>query len=201
MSERRKILVLDPSWQMHGLSGLIMPGTEFFDVSTVEAAARLLPVEQCGVGLVCFDSADRPNGESVEHLIATTPGMEWIAIVAPELLGCGSFQSFMLNAFHDYHTMPIDIGRLSVTVGHAYGRARLRQRLSEGDQEAGQYGMIGASVPMKALFRQLDKVMKVDAAVLIMGESGTGKELAARAIHRHSHRAGGPFVAVNCFPC
>lgn len=198
MSERRKILVLDPSGQMCGLSGLIMPDTEFFEASAVEAAARLLPVEQCGVGLVCFDSAGRPNGESVDKLIATAPATEWIAIVRPELLECGSFQSFMLRAFHDYHTMPIDVDRLSVTVGHAHGRARLRQRLSEGAQEAGRYGMIGASAPMRALYRQLDKVMNVDAAVLIMGESGTGKELAARAVHRHSGRAGGPFVVVNC---
>ena len=198
MSERRKILVLDPSGRLRALSGLIMPETDFLDASTVEAAARLLPAEQCGVGLVCFDSAGGLNGEAVERLVTTTRGMEWIAIVAPELLGCGEFQSFMLHAFHDYHTMPIDIDRLAVTVGHAHGRARLRQRLSEGDQETGRFGMIGASAPMNALFRQIDKVMNVDAAVLVMGESGTGKELAARAIHRYSRRAGGPFVAVNC---
>jgi two-component system response regulator PilR (NtrC family) len=36
------------------------------------------------------------------------------------------------------------------------------------------------------------------APVLILGESGTGKELVARAVHECSHRASGPFVAVNC---
>jgi sigma-54 dependent transcriptional regulator, acetoin dehydrogenase operon transcriptional activator AcoR len=39
---------------------------------------------------------------------------------------------------------------------------------------------------------------KSNSRVLIMGESGTGKELFAQAIHSHSHRARGPFVAISC---
>ena len=51
---------------------------------------------------------------------------------------------------------------------------------------------------MQKLFRRVEKIAGTEATVLLTGESGTGKELAARALHTLSHRAGGPFVAVNC---
>lgn len=59
-------------------------------------------------------------------------------------------------------------------------------------------GMIGRSGVMQELRQQVRKVSASDACVLVSGESGTGKELVARAIHRCSQRAHGPFVAVNC---
>jgi DNA-binding NtrC family response regulator len=59
-------------------------------------------------------------------------------------------------------------------------------------------GMIGQSPRMLRLFRELEKVMRSRAPLLITGESGVGKELAARAVHLGSERARGPFVPVNC---
>ena len=51
---------------------------------------------------------------------------------------------------------------------------------------------------MRQLKATLEQVAPTSATVLILGESGTGKELCARELHRHSNRADGPFVAVNC---
>jgi DNA-binding NtrC family response regulator len=58
--------------------------------------------------------------------------------------------------------------------------------------------MIGDSTAMKNLHALIDKVAGEDSTVLIEGESGTGKELVARALHRKSARASGPFIKVNC---
>src|SRR5690349_6706372 len=58
--------------------------------------------------------------------------------------------------------------------------------------------MVGESPAMLEVFDQIRKFAACDVPVLITGESGTGKELVARAIHHHSARAAGPFVALNC---
>jgi transcriptional regulator with GAF, ATPase, and Fis domain len=61
-----------------------------------------------------------------------------------------------------------------------------------------EHGMVGASDKLRELKRQIAKVAPSNSNVLILGESGTGKELIARALHRSSLRAAGPFVAINC---
>ena len=63
---------------------------------------------------------------------------------------------------------------------------------------AGLGDLVGRSAPMRRLYGLVEALGENDATVLIEGESGTGKELVARAIHRHSGRAAGPFHAVNC---
>jgi len=58
--------------------------------------------------------------------------------------------------------------------------------------------MIGESARFRAVLEQVKLAAPADCAVLIQGETGTGKELIARAIHKHSLRASGPFVKFNC---
>jgi transcriptional regulator with GAF, ATPase, and Fis domain len=61
-----------------------------------------------------------------------------------------------------------------------------------------EHNMIGTSRPMRTLFERIARVAKTDSTILLRGESGTGKELVARAAHRNSARADGPFIAINC---
>ncbi len=76
----------------------------------------------------------------------------------------------------------------------------LEQQPSDSVQTLGRRfsDIVGESPCMRRLFRMLPDVAASEASVLITGESGTGKELFARAIHNHSPRKDGPFVAVNC---
>ena len=59
-------------------------------------------------------------------------------------------------------------------------------------------GIIGNSPAMQEVYRITRRVAASNASVLILGETGVGKELIASAVHRLSHRSGGPFVRVNC---
>src|SRR4030095_16670205 len=57
--------------------------------------------------------------------------------------------------------------------------------------------ILGQAPAMQEVFRAIGRLSQSNATVLITGESGTGKELVARALHRHSPRAAGPFIAIN----
>jgi transcriptional regulator with GAF, ATPase, and Fis domain len=72
-----------------------------------------------------------------------------------------------------------------------------RERPSE-ELEAELPGIVGRSAAMREVYRLTRLVAATPATVLLVGETGTGKEVVARAIHRLSPRADGPYVRVNC---
>jgi DNA-binding NtrC family response regulator len=103
---------------------------------------------------------------------------------------------------HDYVTKPFDNEALLLTVKRALDHGQLRREVvrlrEELDGRQSFPGIVGTSVAIQRVLRDLPKIAATNAHVLITGESGTGKELVARSLHRHSKRANGPFVVVNC---
>jgi len=102
-----------------------------------------------------------------------------------------------LGAF-DFIEKPLSLEKTLLTVRNALKQQRLELMNAEMSAELGhEYRMVGDSVAMRALRKQIAVVAPTDGRVLIYGESGTGKELVARAIHAKSRRAGDPFIEVN----
>jgi len=64
--------------------------------------------------------------------------------------------------------------------------------------DTGFPGIVGQNAAFRAVLQLVQMVAATDSTVLLLGETGTGKELIARAIHSRSHRAGRPFVKLNC---
>ena len=94
----------------------------------------------------------------------------------------------------DYLPKPFDLEQvLSVVASAVAGRADPGG--APQPQEQGQ--MVGESAAMQEVFRTIGRLSRSDISVLITGETGTGKEVVARALHAHSPRSGGPFVALN----
>ncbi len=100
----------------------------------------------------------------------------------------------------DYITKPFKLEELKVLVKQALHLYQLENQVDFLRRELRQkYGkMIGQSDSMKEVATLIRQVAKSNTTVLITGESGTGKEVAAVEIHKNSHRADKPFVAVNC---
>jgi DNA-binding NtrC family response regulator len=164
----------------------------------LDEATAIQRARECRVGLALVDSVDRLPRCHLRRIGASQP-MEWVAVLPREALAKPSDAQVLAASFHDFHTLPIDYDRLLIVLGHAFGKAELLRHAQSADTtESGRYGMVGRSSKMVELYRSLDKIVRVDAPVLISGESGTGKELVARAIHQHSQRSQGPLITVNC---
>lgn len=102
-----------------------------------------------------------------------------------------------LGAF-DFIEKPLSIEKTVLTIRNALRQRQLERANAEMAAELSEeYEMVGESVAMRALRKQIAVVAPTDGRVLISGESGAGKELVARAIHAQSRRAAAPFIEVN----
>ncbi|MCI0699508.1 MAG: sigma-54 dependent transcriptional regulator [Planctomycetia bacterium] len=112
-----------------------------------------------------------------------------------------AIEAMKLGAY-DYLFKPLDLQQLRRIVGQALEVSRLMLKpavLTEVPPEDDRGDVIVGLCPaMREVYKAIGRVAAQNVIVLITGESGTGKELVARAIYQHSHRADGPFLAINC---
>ncbi|QIL01989.1 PEP-CTERM-box response regulator transcription factor [Sphingomonas sinipercae] len=111
-----------------------------------------------------------------------------------------ALRAIALGAY-DFYRKPIDIDELGLIVARALRLHQLeaenrRLEAAIGDTVLGS--MISASPEMSKVARSIERVASTNASVMLLGASGTGKELLARAVHEHSGRSAGEFVAINC---
>src|SRR5574340_283062 len=99
--------------------------------------------------------------------------------------------AFQGGAF-EYLPKPFDVDHAVELIRRALEESRRQggqAELLEGAPE-----LLGQAPAMQEVFRAIGRLSQSHVTVLITGESGTGKELVARALHRHSPRAGKPFI-------
>jgi two-component system, NtrC family, response regulator AtoC len=109
----------------------------------------------------------------------------------------------MRRGAYDYLTKPFDLDEVLLTLKRALKQRGLTfevkaLRARTDDETDDEPELVGESAAMREVFKAIGRAAATDAAVLFIGESGTGKELAASALHRHSLRAAGPIIRVNC---
>ena len=96
----------------------------------------------------------------------------------------------------DYLAKPFDTDEAVTLVRRAMDSASEVADSNSGPDEDTQ-GIIGQSPAMQEVFRAIGRLARSSITVLITGESGTGKERVAQALHQHSPRAKGAFIALN----
>lgn len=104
--------------------------------------------------------------------------------------------SYQSGAF-EYLPKPFDIDEALVLIQRAveHSHASFTEPASATALDTSE--IIGEAPAMQEVFRAIGRLSHADISVLINGESGTGKELVAKALHRHSPRAGKPFIPLN----
>jgi two-component system nitrogen regulation response regulator NtrX len=176
-------------------------GYHVLGAETAGQALAVLASPETPVDLVVLD-VQLPDSSGLEAL-AKLRGDEAtrdlpIIVISGHATVDDAVQAIKLGA-SDFFEKPLVRERVLVSVRNVLDAAKTRRELERvTEQQLQRYEMIGRSAPMQRLFHDMEKVAPTKASVLITGESGTGKELIARALHRLSPRADGPFVKVNC---
>ena len=172
---------------------------EGFDVETVESGEACLKIIETNNFVCILLDVWLPAIDGLETLRRLREQGNDAAVVM--ISGHGNIETAVnatkLGAF-DFVEKPLSIEKTVLTVRNAI-RARELERANQNlsEQLSREYEMIGESVAMRALRKQISIVAPTDGRVLISGESGTGKELVARAIHQQSKRKSAPFVEIN----
>ena len=138
--------------------------------------------------------------EILERIVGVDPGVDVILITAH--YSAESAVEAIQKGASDYLTKPINIDKLRSRIAALLEEAQTRQRTLRLDQElidACQFeGMVGRSPLMLEVYARIRRIAPHFRTVLVTGATGTGKELVAKALHRLSPAARGPFVVCNC---
>ena len=137
-----------------------------------------------------------PGGSGLDLLAQVKerlPGLPVIIMTAFSDLD-SAVSAFSSGAF-EYLPKPFDLPKAIELIRRAVDESKRDEVAEEQITEVPE--MLGQAPAMQDVFRAIGRLAQSHVTVLITGESGSGKELVARALHKHSPRASGPFVAIN----
>ena len=137
-----------------------------------------------------------PGGSGLqllEKVRELQPGLPVIIMTAYSDLD-SAVSAFQRGAF-EYLPKPFDVPRAVELIRRAVEESQREEVVEE--RQAAAPEMLGQAPAMQDVFRAIGRLSQSQVTVLITGESGSGKELVARALHKHSPCADGPFVAIN----
>lgn len=187
---RQKVLIVDDEPDIRELLEITLGRMKLdtYSARNVGEALGLLKRERFDLCLTDMRLPDGTGLELVQHIQRRYPQVPVAMITAYGNVET-AINALKAGAF-DFLSKPVDLGRLRELVASALLLAVPGSAIDR--------RLLGDSLPMRNLRKQIDKLARSQAPVYISGESGSGKELVARLIHERGPRANHPFVPVNC---
>jgi two-component system response regulator AtoC len=211
MDASAKVLVADDDRTIRRNLVLLLRSEGYQALEADDGDAALARIAVDAPDAVLLD-LKMPGRDGLEVLAAMGPALAELPVIVVTAFGGSSVAiEAMRRGAYDYLTKPFDLDEVVLTLKRALRQRALAfevktlraqtgkagNEASEGEEDV-EPELIGPSAAMREVFKAIGRAAATDAPVLILGESGTGKELVATALHRHSDRAVGPFIRVNC---
>src|SRR5437762_1044073 len=198
-----KILVVDDEKMIRWSLGEALRGWGFepIEAETGSGALAAFEAESPVAILLDINLPDASGLDVLRKLRQREPDAVVIMITANVLVD--ETIAALRGGAYDFIGKPINLEELHVAIRNGIEASRLRREVNlirrERSQQFSFDQIIGESPAIREMLSMAQKVAESEvSSVLLQGESGTGKDLVAKAIHYHSHRAEGPFVAINC---
>ena len=169
---------------------------EHFDVRSFTNPRDVLAALADELPQVLVSDIRMPGGNGIDLLAEVKrrhPGLPVIIMTAYSDLD--SAVSALQGGAFEYLPKPFDVNKAVELVRRAVQEGQREEVAETGQTQAPE--MLGQASAMQDVFRAIGRLSQSNVTVMVTGESGTGKELVARALHKHSPRAGGPVVAIN----
>ena len=196
-----KVLIVDDEPVVREVLRTVLSRAGYGTSEAATAAEGLALFADPAVDLVLLDLMlpDRPGLSILPEMRDRRPDVPVVVVTAYSSVE-SAIAAMKEGAFH-YVPKPFRNEEVVHVVAQALEKKRLvaENRALKARLDAGTDfpGMVGHSAPMEKVFQTIRQAAPARSTVLVTGESGTGKELVARALHRLSQRAAGPFVTVH----
>ena len=190
----KRILIIDDDFSLRKVISRALSSSKVSVKSVSTLSEAWVIIEKNSFDLIICDVM-LPDGDGLELVkkVKKKKSNQPFIIISAKNNILTAIKADQLEVF-EYLPKPLDLNDLTICVNKCLNTEKALKQKVQIDEKL---PMIGTSLVMQQVYKNIAKITKTNHTVLIAGESGTGKELVARAIHNFSPRSEFPFVVIN----